>query len=67
MSFSRTAHEEVAKLANEEGLEIGLIPSDDLIRDAGNTSKSKPEKALERSRKVVPKRKDRRKKTTKSS
>ena len=46
-----------------------VILSDDIIRDSGTSgsSKSKPEKALERSRKVVPKRKDRRKKTTKSS
>ena len=30
--FSKLAHEEVARPANEEGLQIDLVPSDDLIR-----------------------------------
>ncbi len=33
-SFGKGAYEEVARLANEEGLQIDLVPSDDLIRDA---------------------------------
>ena len=33
-SFSKTAHEEVNRLFNEEGLQIDLVLSDDLIRDA---------------------------------
>ncbi len=33
-SFSKGAYEEVARLSNEEGLQIDLVPSDDLIRDA---------------------------------
>ena len=33
-SFSSGAYEEVARLSNKEGLQIDLIPSDDIIRDA---------------------------------
>ena len=32
-SFSKGAYEEVARLYNKEGLQIDLIPSDDIIRD----------------------------------
>ena len=33
-SFSKTAYEEVNRLFNEQGLQIDLVPSDDIIRDA---------------------------------
>ena len=33
-SFAKTAYEEVDHLFNEEGLQIDLVPSDDIIRDA---------------------------------
>lgn len=33
-SFAKTAYEEIDRLFNEEGLQIDLVPSDDIIRDA---------------------------------
>ncbi|MDE3268792.1 MAG: hypothetical protein OYH77_00735 [Pseudomonadota bacterium] len=34
ISFANTAYDEVDRLFNEEGLQIDLVPSDDIIRDA---------------------------------
>ena len=62
-SFSKTAHEEVARLLNEKGWQIDLVPSDDIIRDAGTPTRS----AVERLKKARPKRKAKKRKTKRSS
>ena len=67
-SFSKNAYDEVDRLFNEFGLQIDLVPSDDIIRDSGesNSNTETHHKAAKKLHKARPKRKARPRRKTSS-